>query len=128
MTYTASTTAGTDSFTYTIADNLGDVSSPGLVTVTVDPAPDTLSVQRAQCRDRKNEWRVDGTSSILTPHSVTVYAGDTVGGPVLASGLPVDNLGTWRMSKNNTSAACADVISIESSLGGKLEGVSVNVR
>ena len=116
---------GTETFSYTINDMLGTTSSPALVTVTVNPNPDTITVQRAQCRAGKNEWRVDGTSSILTPHSVTVYAGATVGGTVLVSNIPVDNLGAWRMSKNNTSAGCVSTISIESSLGGKRENVAV---
>jgi len=116
---------GTDTFSYTIADMLGERSGAATVTVTVNSNPDTLAVQRAQCKSGKNEWRVDGTSSITTPHSVTVYAGSTVGGTVLVAGLPVDNLGAWRMSKNNTSAGCVNFISIESSLGGKLENVRV---
>jgi len=116
---------GIETFSYTINDMLGATSSPAVVTVTVNPNPDTILVQRAQCRAGKNEWRVDGTSSILTPHSVTVYAGATVGGTVLVSNIPVDNLGAWRMSKNNTSAGCVSTISIESSLGGKLENVAV---
>lgn len=128
VTYTASATDGIDTFSYTIADNLGLASSPATVTVTVNPNPDSLSVQRAQCKADKNEWRVDGRSSILTPHSVTVYEGPTVGGTVIVANIPVDDLGSWRVSKNNTSAACVSTISIESSLGGKLENVSVRAN
>jgi len=129
VTYTAPATAGMYTFGYTIADNLGGVSGLAVVTVTVNAAPDTLGVGRAQCRTRKDEWRVDGTSSILTPHSVSVFAGSTVaGGTLIAANLAVDNFGEWKMSKKNVSAACVPIISIESSLGGKLEGVNVNVN
>ena len=117
VTYGAGPNSGTVTFGYTIADDLVPAARSGeaVVTVTVNPNPDTLRVQRAQCKADKNEWRVDGTSSILTPHSVTVYRAD---GSVLTANIPVDNLGEWRISKSNTSAACASPITIKSSLGG----------
>ena len=125
ITFGAGPNAGTVTFGYTIADNLGAVSSEAIVTVTVNPNPDILRVLRAECRAGKNEWRVDGTSSVLTPHSVTVYAATTVGGGPVLGTYSVDNLGDWRVSKNNTNSGCAPFISIESSLGGKLEAVPV---
>jgi hypothetical protein len=124
VTYTAANLTGDFTFGYTIADTLGARSAEATVTVTVNPNPDLLGVSRASCRAGKNEWRVDGTSSILTPHSVTVYAGTTTGGTVIGV-YPVDNFGVWRMNKNNTSAACFNFISVESDLGGLLLAVPV---
>lgn len=124
VTYTAAAGTGVATFGYTILDNLGASSNEAIVTVTINPNPDNLSVLRASCRTDKNEWRVDGTSSILAIHSVTVHDGATLGGPVIGT-YQVDSLGDWRMSKNNTSSSCVGFISIESSLGGELLGVPV---
>jgi len=122
---------GTDIFNYTIANMLGERSGEASVTVTVNPDPDTLGVQRAQCRTHKGtpQWRVDGTSSILALHTVTIYAGESVGvegnRPRVIAIATVDNLGSWRVTKRTTSEDCANSISIESSEGGRLEGVVV---
>jgi len=122
--------SGVETVVYTIADDQGTVSNPATVTVTVRANPEVIGVQRAQCKSDKEEWRVDGTSSNLTPHFVSIYAGNTVaGGTLIASNLQVDNLGAWRMSKNNTSGvACTSPISVLSSFGGKAEGIAVNVN
>jgi len=111
ITFIAVPNSGVVTFGYTIDDSFvpAATSNEATVTVTVNPNPDILAVQRAQCKAGKNEWRVDGTSSILTPHSVTVYEGQTVGGGRIIATTAVDNLGTWRLSKNNTSAACASI-------------------
>lgn len=125
VTYNAAAGARQVTFGYTINDNLGAPSNEAIVTVTVNPNPDNLAVQRASCRAGKNEWRVDGTSSILAVHTVTVHEGATLGGAVIGS-YAVDNLGSWRMSKNNTSNRCVSFISIESNLGGELLAVPVS--
>jgi hypothetical protein len=136
-----------DSFVYTVdsltvAGGTGGLSS-NQATVTINPngaqplppvvtppggPAEELSVARSECRAGKNEWRVDGASTLLSAHSVTVYGGSTVvGGAIIAANVQVDNLGTWSIPRNSGSCAFS-TISIESSQGAVLEGVSVNIR
>ena len=99
---------------------------PPVVTPPGGPAEE-LSVARSECRAGKDEWRVEGASTLLSAHSLTVYGGSTVGGTIIAANVPVDNLGTWRIPRNSGSCAFS-TISIESSQGAVLEGVSVTIR
>jgi len=99
-------------------------------TVAVSSVNDVLTVLRARFRTGRSEWRVEGTSSILTGNKVTIYLGPTVGGTVLAADLDVDALGDWRFRDKNsgTPAAPNQTISIQSSAGGVLENVPVAVN
>jgi len=137
VTYTPDFDGVKDSFTYTV-DSIDSLSS-NLATVSINPTggnppppvvaepdPEQLIVARAECRGGKNEWRVEGTSSLLTPHSVTIYEGSTAGGTVIAANVPVDNIGDWRMPKD--SGPCVSVISIGSSEGGVIEGIGISVN
>ena len=68
------------------------------------------------CLISSTHWRVEGTSSLLAPHSLTIYAGaDITSRIVVAAFVPVDNLGDWKMPKN--AGPCFSPISIESSTG-----------
>jgi hypothetical protein len=72
---------GTDTFTYTVQDNLGAVSSPATITVIVTFTNETVSVQRAEFRTGTREWRVEGTGT--EGAVVTVHIGSDLAGPVL---------------------------------------------
>jgi hypothetical protein len=117
---------GTDSFTYTVDDDLGATSNVATVQITVNP-PDTLTVTRAEFRADKAEWRVDGTATVLTNNVVTVHSGPTVDGPVIGTAL-VDAVGAWTFRERNSPSPANTTISVESSAGGILEGVPVTIR
>lgn len=117
---------GSDSFTYTVDDDQGATSNVATVQVTVN-APDTLTVTRAEFRADKNEWRVDGTATVITANVVTIYAGPTVGGPVIGTAM-VDAVGAWTFRERNSPSPASATISVESSAGGILEGVPVTIR
>jgi len=117
---------GTDSFTYTVDDDQGATSNVATVQVTVN-APDTLTVTRVEFRTTKNEWRVDGTATVVTANVVTIYAGSTVGGPVIGTAM-VDALGAWTFRERNSPSPASATISVESSAGGVLEGIVVDIR
>jgi len=124
LMYTVNNGSGLSSNVATVSINLGG-ATPAPPVVEAPPA-EQLSVARSECRTGKNEWRVDGASTVLTPHSVTVYAGSTVaGGTVIASNVLVDNLGAWSA---RATGACVSTVSIESSGGAVLEGVAVTIR
>ena len=95
-------------------------SVPATVTVEVGAA-ETLIVHRAECRARKNEWRVKGTSSISTPHFVTVYAGSTVDGPVIADNVQVDNLGAWSARSKGGSPVTSLAQAFQPSVSGPVK-------
>jgi hypothetical protein len=99
VTYTPSA-AGTDSFTYTVKDNLGLVSNPGTVTISSASAvADSVNVLKAQYTASKGDWLVSGTTTNVSPLSknVTVYIGSTLTGQVLGTAAtnPLD--GRWKL-------------------------------
>jgi len=142
VTYTPDS-AGTDangiidSYVYTVDSLIGALSS-NQATVSINPdgvqplppvvsdPPEELSVTRSECRGGRNKWRVEGTSNLLTPHSVTVYAGPITDGIVIATFVEVDNLGDWKIPKN--SGPCVSAITIESSEGAVIGPVGVTIN
>ena len=137
--YTPDAAGITDSFMYTVSNTSGLSSNVATVSINPDgaaptppvveaPPAEELSVARSECRAGKDEWRVEGASTILTPHSVTVYAGSTVaGGTIIASNELVDNLGAWS-ARSKGGVPCVSTVSIVSSGGAVLEGVAVSIR
>jgi len=127
VTYTAPSTAGTYSFTYTISDSLGEVSAPATITVTVAAVGETLTVDRAQCKASKSEWRIDGTSNPNS--SIAVYGSDIptagVAGSVPLLTVQADELGAWRVSKRNFNGDCTAFVSVQSESGNRLENQQV---
>ena len=99
-------------------------------TVVVTPQPETLVVTSAAFRSGKNEWRIDGTSSIPAGQRITVHLGSELTGPVIGTAL-VDATGAFRLRLSNVPAPArppANVtstrISVESTLGGTLSGAT----
>lgn len=103
------------------------VSGPGGTAtddVPVASITDTLAVSRARLTTRQNEWTVVGTATVLAQNTVTIHLGPTLGGEVLGTAT-VDNLGDWSFRGTGPQAT---TISIESSRGGQLLEVPVQVR
>ncbi|SEM51963.1 hypothetical protein SAMN05192533_103223 [Mesobacillus persicus] len=96
----------------------------------VSTVADTLTVTRAQFRTRDTEWRISGTSNVAgAGATITIYLGNTLGGTVLAE-VPVDATGAWqyRVEPSDVEPDATRAISIQSSSGGTLLNVPVNIR
>jgi hypothetical protein len=132
--YTPATVTGTDTFTYTVQDEEGNISNVALVTVTVnDPAPpEVITVQRAQFRNNQDEWRVDGTTTVPivsdSPNLIDVHVGIDIGGALVGT-VEVDALGTWRLRPGNPGIVLgeATTITVHSS-GGTVVTAPLQVR
>jgi len=99
-----------DTFTYTIQDNLGATSNVASVTVT--PVAANLSVNPPLFTRSKNEWRIRGTSSAVggTVQAFLVHNGvETLIGPgtVLA-----DQTFDIRLSTPGTTPVAGDTVSV----------------
>jgi hypothetical protein len=109
------------------------VTGPGgtdIAITQVSPQPDVITVDLAEFRQTKREWRVTGTASITNNNTVTVWIGDTTGAPRVKLGTAtVDALGVWSVRLANGPLPDATrTISIESTRGGRLTAVPVSVR
>ena len=120
---------GTDSFTYTVADNLGAISNAATVTVNVQAAIlSNVTVIRAEFRAAANEWRIAGSSTV-DGATVTIHLGSNLTGPVI--GTATVTLGAWQF--RGTSAAVptpggATTISVEATGGATVLGSPLLVR
>jgi hypothetical protein len=101
----------------------------------VSPKVDVLTVDSAQYRADKREWRISGTASISTVNQVSVYLQKTDGTRTLLGTSPVSapiapaTVGDWgiRVRGGSTSVA-GDTLTVESSRGGELTGVTISRR
>ena len=107
------------------------VTGPGgssIDEVQLSSLPDILSVTRAEFRTRDSEWRISGTSDV--PGSlITIIIGNTLSGTVLTQVI-ADALGQWeyRVEPSDAAPNATRAISIQSSSGGTLINVPLNVR
>jgi Big-like domain-containing protein len=118
----APVTAGTDTFTYTVRDSFGVVSSPATVTVINTPQGDILTITRAQYTVKSGRWRCDGTSNLFgatITNTVRIHNGPTVASPVLAT-VPISALGafTWDSGNKGPAPDGTRVVTFESTGGG----------
>lgn len=114
------------------AQDPGGLFADQSFTVTV-PQPDTLAVTRAQFGQRAGEWRIEGTSLPVpapgTTRTVTIFLGPSVGGTVIGAATVATD-GRWQFRQSNSPVVAPATnarISIQSSSGGKIENVSVQV-
>jgi hypothetical protein len=88
---------GVDSFNYTVANTVGNASTPATVTVVVEGAPEVLTLKRTVYTVAKNAWTISLTTSWfgpqLTQPTATCYVGKTVGGPLIGTAI-FDTTGT----------------------------------
>lgn len=120
VSYAAGLSAGTDSFTYTVSDTTGAASNLATVTVTVtNVLAETISVQKAQFKSDKNEWRIDGSSTVPGPGNfIDIHLGSDVQGALIGT-IEVDSLGTWRFKESDSSVTAngATQITVHSTNG-----------
>jgi hypothetical protein len=103
------------------------VTGPGgtdMDDVQIAAVTDTLAVSRARFTTRQGQWTLVGTATVLTGNTVTIHLGPTLGGAVLGTAT-VDTAGNWTFRGTGPSAT---TVSIESSRGGQLLEVPVDVR
>ena len=73
------------------------VTGPGgsdVASVQINPRPDVLTTTRVEFRTGTGEWRVEGTSQVVTGNTITVHIGNTLAGTRLGTASP-DALGVW---------------------------------
>jgi hypothetical protein len=106
------------------------VTGPGgsdVSTVQINPKADVLTTTRVEFRTGTGEWRVEGTSQVTTGNTITVHIGNTLSGTKLGIASP-DALGAWSVRLVGPPPDGTRTVSIESSRGGVLLGVPINVR
>ena len=113
VTYTPNATfLGTDSFTYTVADNCGTASNAVAVPIIVEK----LVASKAEYRPKLGKWTVTGQSSQGAGKVITVLKGDAAG-PAIGT-TPVKADGTFKfVGKSKVppgSPAAAQNISVQS--------------
>ncbi len=96
--------------------------------IQVSTISDVLTVTRAEFRTDDSEWRISGTSSV-PGSTITIIIGNTLSGAVLAQ-VVADALGQWeyRIEPSDVAPNATRAISIQSSSGGTLINVPLNVR
>lgn len=112
--------------------------------VTISPLnSDPLALTRAEYRISSNQWRIDGTATVLGApagpgNNVTITLNKTTGGVLtqtLLGTVPVDAVGVWTLRFNPATAAQRPTaanstyrITITSSRGGLLENQPITIR
>lgn len=87
--------AGTDTFTYTVEDDLGAISAEATVTITVNDTADTVTITRLRWRNNQTRVRIIATSSAPAGSVVmTAFAN-------FSDGNPPQQLGTLNYNANN---------------------------
>jgi len=121
--------AGVDTFSYTISD--GVLQASANVTVSVNGTADEITVTRAIFRTERVQWLVRGLTALAGPdNNVTIYLGPDLNGEVLGT-VPVNTIdSSWRFIRLNSTVTPGDetTLSFESSLGGVLLGVPLEIR
>jgi hypothetical protein len=115
---------GSHSVTVQVTD--GQLSTAESFNVTVAPVQETLTVRRAEFRTRRGELRIDGTSSLLSNHSINVFIGNTTAGSPIGS-MSVNPLTGIFTLRTTTDLGGATQITLQSSLG-EVELVNLTVR
>ncbi|WP_456271053.1 PKD domain-containing protein [Bacillus sp. AK031] len=98
--------------------------------VSISSEADNLTITRAEFRTRDSEWRISGTTDAAAAGvTVTIYLGEDLNGTVLAETF-ADGLGNWEYRVEGSAIApdASRSISVQSSAGGTLLDIPVNIR
>ncbi len=133
VSFTAGGTPGSFGFDYTVANLVtGNRSLPAHVTVSV-VNPELVAVQAGtQCKraGTLGDWTARGTSTVSTGNSITLYNTATVPASPTAAQIiqtvPVVN-GAWQVNIRG-SKACTTPVSVQSTLGTKVNNIAVTIR
>lgn len=94
-------------------------------TVKVTAQRDVLTVTRARNETRKQEWRVEGTTTVIARNTITVRAGANTSAPVIGTATPLAD-GTW--SLRLTSTLRSNVVTVRSSSAAVPVTATVEVK
>ncbi|MBY0098577.1 PKD domain-containing protein [Mesobacillus maritimus] len=125
-TFTFPTQLGTLVFQLTVQGPGGTSTDRTEITTVAD----NLTVTRAEFRTGDTEWRISGTSDVPGAGvEITIFIGNTLSGMILAV-VPVDALGDWayRFEPSSVQPDATRAISIQSSSGGTLLAIPLNIR
>jgi hypothetical protein len=102
ITFAAPAEAGTLTFVLTTTGPLGTRTATHSVAVSAPVVADETAITAGQLRTTTREWRVDGTSTVTTRNTVTVYLtrADGTGRELIGTGT-VDATGTWAVRVAN---------------------------
>jgi len=126
------TLAGPLTFQLTVTGPGGSASD----SVTISPLnTDPLTLALAQYRTNSNQWRLNGTATVLGApagpgNNVTILLNKT-GSQVTLGTVPVDSAGVWTLTFNPAAAqrpVAGNTITIFSSRGGLLENRPITIR
>lgn len=98
--------------------------------VQISSIPETLTITRVEFRTGDAEWRISGTSDVSGAGvTISIFNGSSLEDSLLAQ-VPVDALGEWayRVEDSTTQPGETRAISIQSSSGGTLINVPINIR
>lgn len=120
----------------TVTSPEGAVSEPAKV--TIKPVVDQLTVGTAEVRTGKNEWRIDGTASVTTTNTVSVYLrkadgskGALIGSAVVAPPVAPATTGDWGIRVRGGVSPLPGtpaLLIVESTRGGRLDSVPYTSR
>jgi hypothetical protein len=126
FTFTFPRTTRTLTFRLTACNGADTPQCGEPATVQVTGTTGTVTVARA--RFRTGRWQIGGTASPISatvPNSVTIYAGSTLGGTVIARDVPVDPAtGAWQLD-DRSGVPGATSVSVEGARGGQRLAVPV---
>lgn len=128
VTYTAGGVPGNFGFTYTVANTNGNRSNPATVAVTV-LSPEVITLKGAQCQRQGTQWVVSGSSTVpsgtMTLFNVSPVPAAPTTAQVIAN-VPI-TAGKWQYNVKG-GPACVSPISLQSTGGGRLNGVAVTIK
>jgi hypothetical protein len=102
ITFAAPAEAGTLTFVLTTTGPLGTRTATHSVAVSAPVVADETAITAGQLRTTTREWRVDGTSTVTTRNTVTVYLTRADGtGRQLIGTATVDATGAWSLRVAN---------------------------
>ncbi|KAB7746001.1 hypothetical protein GA707_00180 [Nostocoides sp. F2B08] len=113
----------------------GQTSAPAEVSIT--QTVDVLTVDLAQYRASKSEWRISGTATVTTTNTVKAYVrtadgskGALIGEGVVAAPVAPATTGDWqvRVKSGGVNPGANTQIIVESTRGGRLDGVAFDRR
>ncbi len=120
---------GSDSFTYTVKDNLGAVSNVGRVSINVGGVGELITVRNAAFTSLTKNWFVSGTTTVRLPNSITIRSGPNFTGPIIGV-ANVNKSGLWSLNLSDSTVLpdATKKISVQSTQGTLVLNVGIQSK